>query len=422
MIWQLVRRDRAWQTAPVITSVIVLDVARRNDPSMVTSVIGSVIGIFIFLLMMGRIYERADLFTAALPVSAQQILLARLVAILSVWIPIGATVAIVWVLRRSSGVAASLVEVGVDVTALSILILCARPRQFRAPLPWVAAVIAVAILFSITTTALRWGRTAELAVPAIAVAAVFLYTWKNLPPSFQSAPERPAGRPLAAQRILTANGMWWLPVCLSLFPVSVLLPMFAFTQPPIGQWIFGGLSGFFIAGGSIAIQRSFRWIHTLPIRPRSTMLLILAVYLVPFMLSVLLSPFYWPADFGIHLDRLWLVNTAAVLCWTLLGINSLLGPAPLALSTSEPLPEVDARCTIDHTSGHPLDLRFYSLAKSAIPVDVLVHAAPVQLSYFMSAPLWQLMSLIAIPAVFLCWTACTIFEGVEITAWSRARV
>ena len=54
------------------------------------------------------------------------------------------------------------------------------------------------------------------------------------------------------------------------------------------------------------------------------MMLILAVYLVPFTLSVLLSPFYWPADFGIHLDRLWLLNTAAVLCWTLLGINSLL--------------------------------------------------------------------------------------------------
>ena len=32
------------------------------------------------------------------------------------------------------------------------------------------------------------------------------------------------------------------------------------------------------------------------------------------------------------------------------------------------------------------------------------------------------MSLIAIPGVLLCWTACRIFEGVEITAWSRAKV
>ena len=140
MIWQLVKRDPAWQTALVITSVTVLDVARRNDPSTVTSVIG----IFILLLMLGRIYERTDLFSAALPVSARQILLARLVAILSLWIPIGVTAAIVWALQRPSGVALSLVEVGIDVTALSILILCARPRQFRAPLPWVAAVIAVA--------------------------------------------------------------------------------------------------------------------------------------------------------------------------------------------------------------------------------------------------------------------------------------
>ena len=30
MIWQLVKRDPAWQTALVITSVTVLDVARRN--------------------------------------------------------------------------------------------------------------------------------------------------------------------------------------------------------------------------------------------------------------------------------------------------------------------------------------------------------------------------------------------------------
>ena len=316
MIWQLVKRDPAWQTALVITSVTVLDVARRNAPNTVTSVIG----IFILLLMLGRIYERADLFSAALPVSARQILLARLVAVLSLWIPIGVTAAIVWVLQRPSGVALSLVEVGIDVTALSILILCARPRQFRAPLPWVAAVIAVAILFSITTTALQWGRAAGLTVPAIAAAAVFLYTWKTLPPSFQTAPERPAGRPLAARRILAAHGVWWIPVCLSLFPVSVLLPMFAFTQPPIGQWIFfGGLAGFFIAGGSIAIQRSFRWVHTLPIHPRSTMMLILAVYLVPFTLSVLLSPFYWPADFGIHLDRRlaaqYCGQSYAGLCW-----------------------------------------------------------------------------------------------------------
>ncbi len=419
MIWQLVKRDPAWQTGLVITSVTVLDVARRNAPSTVTSVIG----IFILLLMLGRIYERTDLFSAALPVSARQILLARLVAILSLWVPIGVTAAIVWALQRPSGVALSLVEVGIDVTALSILILCARPRQFRAPLRWVAAVIAVAILFSITTTALQWGCAAELTVPAIAAAAAFLYTWRTLPPSFQTAPERPDGRPLAAQRISAAHGMWWIPVCLSLFPVSVLLPMFAFTQPPVGQWIFfGGLAGFLIAGGSIAIQRSFRWVHTLPIHPRSTMMLILAVYLVPFTLSVLLSPFYWPADFGIHLDRLWLLNTAAALCWTLLGINSLLILYHWRFQRLTRSVKWTLGALLIVPQLIPLDFAFSSLGKAANPIDVLVHAAPVQLSYFMSAPIWQFMTLIAIPGGLLCWTACRIFEGVEITAWSRAKV
>ena len=417
MIWQLVKRDPAWQTALVVTSVTVLDVARRNEPSTVTSVMG----IFIFLLMIGRIYERADLFTAALPVSAQQILLARLVAVLSLWIPIGITAAIVWVLQRPSGIALSLVEVGVDVTALSILILCARPRQFRAPLPWVAAVIAVAILCSITTTALQWGQAAGLTVPAIAAAAVFLYTWKTLPPSFQSAAERSSDRPWATRRILAAHGVWWIPVCLSLFPVAVLLPMFAFTQPPNSQWFFGGLSGFFIAGGSIAIQRSFRWVRTLPIHPRSTMLLILAVYLVPFTLSVLLSPFYWPADFGIRLDRRWLLNTAAVFCWTLLGIDSLLILYHWRFQRLNRSLKWTLGALLTAPQLVPLTF-FYTLAKPAIPVDVLVHAAPVQLAYFMSVPGWQFMSLIAIPGVMLCWTACRIFEGVEVTAWSRVRV
>jgi hypothetical protein len=409
MIWQLVKRDPAWEMALWLIPLAALD-ARTTDGS-------TVVGYFVMFLFFGRVYERANLFTAALPVSARQIFLARVLAILSlVWIPIGVASATLWVLQRPYGIALSIFEGGTHVTALSVSILCLYPRRFQAPLPSVAAVGAVAILFFNIMTALPWSREAIAIVSTIFAVAVFLFAWKTIPLSFQAAPERPAGRALAAADGSPA-GVWWLPVGLSLFPVSVLLPMFAITQPPSGQWLFGGLFGVGIAGGYVTIQRSCRWIRTLPIHPGSTMLVILAVYLVPFTVSVLMSPFYWPADFGIHFDRFWLLNTAALLCWTLLGVNSLLilhhwrfqrlnRSVKWTLGTLLILPQLI-----------PLNLGFYK-----VDLHVLARTVPLQLSSLTRAPLWQFMALTAIPAGLLCWTACKIFEGVEITGRGPASV
>ncbi len=242
---------------------------------------------------------------------------------------------------------------------------------FRAPLPWVAAVIAVAILCSITTTALRWGRPAGLTVPAIAAAAVFLYTWKNLPPSFQSAPERSSGRPWAARRILTANGMWWIPVCLSLFPVAVLLPMFAFTQPPMAN----GSSG-----GSLRILYCWRIYRDTAIVPMDT-------YVThpseiddavdsgglsgSFYAQRLTEPILLARRFRNPVGPSWLVNTAAVLCWTLLGINRLLVLYHWRFQRLNRSLKWTLGALLTTPQLIPLTLGFDSLAKSAIPVDVL---------------------------------------------------
>ena len=113
------------------------------------------------------------------------------------------------------------------------------PAQFRAPLPLGGGSYRRRDPVLDHDNSASVGPAAGLTVPAIAAAAVFLYTWRTLRRRFSRLPsDLTAARGRLSD--ISAHGMWWIPVCLSLFPVSVLLPMFAFTQPPVGQWILRG--------------------------------------------------------------------------------------------------------------------------------------------------------------------------------------
>jgi hypothetical protein len=280
MIYQLMKREPAWRTAPylAIASAVLWPLHSSVSGVLPAILLSSVYMIGIIQL---RVHERCTLFTAALPIAGRQIYLARTLSLATfIWLPILAAVTVSW---RDIVV---LIEVGALSSAGVLLVQSVHVREISAP-PWVTMAAASSLLISALLQIFVSAKVV-LASCAIVGAILFLKAWTGVPKSFQVAPiEERLEAPLPA----LPAAVWW-PALRSLFTWQFFI-------------FFANLLTFPMINGAIlatiwvgtTVQTSHPGLHWLLSLPVSRRKLLLAVLLPP--LTLLMAGY----AIGIHFEK-----------------------------------------------------------------------------------------------------------------------
>jgi hypothetical protein len=281
MIWQLAKRDPAWQMGLILVPVgaVACAVMPREF-----------LGMFAFLVATSWFanlpHERATLFQAALPIRARDLFLARILALFAgVWLPVASGVALVLLVGKPAEDAATLVEIG---AAFSVLVLMAQSSRVReiAGSMWALCVL----------MAIAWGagvliwmlvpRAVVLAVCAVVCPLLFWNIWRQLPTTFEVLPaklERQASRVGDAAE---PAFVWW-PILRALFPPRILLflPMLVF-MPHSGLWMFVSIFCFMPVMTAVG---NIPWTLGLPVRRGALLAAALLPWLTLLLLGLLIS-------------------------------------------------------------------------------------------------------------------------------------
>lgn len=274
MILQFVRRDRAWVWTPYLAGAAFLaSLPRLGTHSWLPPLLGP-----LCLLLWLRVapHQRATFFEAALPVSARDLYLARLMALMTVvWVPsLAAIGALLATGKRAGGV----FEVACVLTLGLTVNLSVRIRQFAAPA--MATIWCMGATGGAAAAMMTVVRPMMVGVGSVAAAAaVFAIAWGALPESFQSASTDSRAR---SWRIgMHAPALPWWGIVRSLFPwqTAVFVPV-CLIWLASGQWIWSPL---YLMMAYSQIRISTRWTQALPV-PRTALL---ALSTVPLLLVML---------------------------------------------------------------------------------------------------------------------------------------
>jgi hypothetical protein len=286
MIYQLVRRSPAWRALAFLVIAwfaITLGATlphflHLEDEALTAFLTGmSVPGILITALFLIAT-RRASLFEAALPISARDLFLARVVSLLVfVWLQVAAVIVPICLTGYPPSTSRILgpVQAGAVATLMGLLILSVRLRELSAPARPAVALGGIALLGGGLTIILGVPAGIVLAVCAVASAAALWRDLARMPRAFEVAPpDSSAAEQPDRPREPSARPVWW-PMIRCLFdwlPAAYLGA--AMVWSAVGAWYIAPMmiTAFVVYGWN-----SFRWAWPLPITRRK----VLAAMLVP---------------------------------------------------------------------------------------------------------------------------------------------
>ena len=402
MIWRLLKIDPvwrfAWWLAPVGVPLGVYAKTGGVDAIMTTA---PMIGLAVTMT------QRATLFTAALPVPARRLFLARVFANLAmIWLPCLVAILTAAALGRFVEAMPVIAETAALITLPMAITFSLRPREFSAP---IRQMVVIAILLAIGTIAAIVNGTggAVAAVSAVISVVLFVRTWLVLPGSFQTAPVEARGK-AARHRRARAPAIVWDPVLRSLFPPIAIgfLPMLFLESAP-DLWVWSAIMTVFPF--QLAITRS-QWALALPIRRRPFLAAVFAICAAPAWLGYALNVLvFFPA--APRTARSIVLNAATLVAVQLMFASGAIGilhhrfaHLPGAMRHSLSLLVFAPIAVLGFGTAfrggewsNDLMRRLFAAISEALPSDLLgvtgVGAAAV---------------------VMLFWIACRLFAGIEV--------
>jgi hypothetical protein len=285
VIWQLVKRDPAWQMMLYVAagSVVVRGFG-SSDPSQALATVLGFIAITMCISVRG-FRQRYTMLQATLPIEGKQLFLARILSLLAfIWVPIvsasaAMSVAGNWTWQSQM----SLLEYLAVATLGILLVQCVRVQTIDPP-AWLTIVVFGVVVISVPMAGQLQKPVvliiALIAGCVLASVALFVKAWREVPKSFQLAPTDFQREPFYARFQRSGPSMqaihWW-PVFRSVY----------FGDWRTGIWASGMLfvliqcaifgSGFalfaliYIPMSSSGYRRGLRWLVHLPIPARKLM-------------------------------------------------------------------------------------------------------------------------------------------------------
>jgi hypothetical protein len=285
MIRHLLKIDPAWRLAWWLAPLgVVLGVFADANIADEMVFVAPVIGIAM------TVAQRATLFTAALPVPARTLFLARVLATLGVlWLPCLVAIATAAVLGRSSEAAPVVGEIAALLALPVAITFSLRPREFSRPLRQLAMATTLMAAGSVYLVA-QASRGVIVAVAAVLSVLLLVRTWSVIPESFQAAPAE-AREHMERPRKAWAPAIVWAPVLRSVFPtgaIGLLSPLFLQLIP--GMWLWGVT--IIVIPFQVAVTYS-QWALTLPIPRRAFLAAVFAICSAPAWVGYVLNRFVW---------------------------------------------------------------------------------------------------------------------------------
>jgi hypothetical protein len=245
--------------------------------------------------------QRATLFEAALPIRARDIFIHRtLFGILLTWIPIAT-----WMIvsRMHSGpVNDSGSFFAVDLMT-QFEILAIATLAFLAPNAIRPGILSLRGDRSIGLTSLAVAIVGTLGIiyapsaimltaSALACVAVFHFTWRSIPESFQLAPvdakPRRTARVLTPDENTSAPVHWWRPIARSGFSGILLPGFFSMLASTVGGMPLSFVL-FWCSSTIVTVRYQTRWLLTLPLSPRQLLWVNMSSTIMPVLGALLLG-------------------------------------------------------------------------------------------------------------------------------------
>jgi len=313
MIYQLIRRDRAWKTTPWIA--LLSAVAWACPPP-----IGQ-FGKFIAMmgLFSGMPHRRASRFEAGLPIEARDLLLARTLSLMAVvWIPALSGAAGIVIVRGFSALAAKPLAVGALCTLTAAVAQTAWLKELAGP----PRILYLSFFFLPVAGPLVVDPPVPLVPPLCTLAGVglFVWAWAAVPRSFQLSSAglkayRAAGQ---ARRPAPLAAFRWAPVWR-----SVGSWQYVFVVTMMGLLTLGGgwlWTPFWLLFAWMGSRTKTRWLWALPVGRRALLWTIMGPILAAHVLGYL-------ASFRIHRLapsvsdlRVVIATLATILAWVMITI------------------------------------------------------------------------------------------------------
>jgi len=280
MIWQLLKRDPAMKTTPMIVVMFALiAIGYGFLPAIArAAAVGAIAGGMIapvFLLLV--LQSQRGLYEAALPIDGRDLWLSRVLSLLAViWLPLLTLLA--FGLPRLP-----LFEAGAVFTAIVLAVKRVGIRELSAPqwLGRIAQVFFVCLLampFVLRPLkSVHWpalpSPESVLAICLPASAALFWWGWTSVPKSFQLSPiPAPDSAPALSCETSEPSRFAWSPILRTVYGGRPMLLMIAFVM---GSLTFGfGTAGVMAAMSQNQIRARYRWLLALPFSPRRLFTLI----------------------------------------------------------------------------------------------------------------------------------------------------
>jgi hypothetical protein len=311
MIYELVKRDPAWQTMPWFVLVAAVVCA---CPASVSG-FGAMVGFMSLIVAYPHVH--ATRFQAGLPIAGRDLFLARALSIMAmVWLPAMAGATAAAISSGHAAVAGRALLVAALCTPVGGVLQSIRVRELAGP-RWI--IFAACMVIPLAGVSLEHHRAGLLIPASCAVAGIALLAraWAVVPKSFELAPLKPrAGdgpaRPASPARAASPR-LAWLPVLRSVFTAqnSTMLLMLAFGM--FGAQRLSLCFWMFILW--LMARQNTLWLRPLPIRPRA----LLFATVAPFLLTLVVGYFC-----GLHFGRhpkpiptipIQVLDLGAALCW-----------------------------------------------------------------------------------------------------------
>lgn len=283
MIWQLMKRDPAWNWMPLTTltvasSCVMWHFLALADAAGIAKYLFEIV--FLFLMFAAPIAAMAQQsetrFQSTLPVTVRQVFLTRMISMVSLlWVPVIAGITVLTAVRDPA-VSGLPLKQWLAFTSAVLVIQCVAIRGFTIS-QRVIVLLGFLWLFGYGE---RWlleevsatGTILLLAACWGICALIVWTTWQTIPPSFQetrikasASPAQPGKDAQAGNR----SALSWKTPLLTIARMQGLLRVLA----PLGVMIMGGTATAFwlalVAFQWPAFRTQFRWMFALPVPPRT---------------------------------------------------------------------------------------------------------------------------------------------------------
>lgn len=295
MVYQLLQRDPAWKTALRVAPLFALGGLFVHPGIAASPALIAVACFSAGVLQTGDLLTRSSLFYAALPISGRQMFLARAIACVSLAaLPYGAAAAAYWLAYPADPrTALALLTPGVVLAAFTLCAFSLRLPEFSPPtklksfLLWLA-VLPCSVLFLPAVV------LPILATATLGILVRWMTVWPRVPESFQAAPLEAAKTRTRTDRgrAPASPSAWWALVRTSIpWQAWMMMPIvlvWSVVLHPFISMLFG-------VNIFANIRQRIRWLHTLPIHPRTLLVLILLPYLLPLVGGYEVAAHFGPA-------------------------------------------------------------------------------------------------------------------------------